>query len=151
MYCTPRAAVYGKELQNTTSTCKGRIHVLHTPYSLLYGKELQNTTSTCKGRIHVLHTPYSLVYGKELQNTTSTCKENLRIEICISQIAFGRVLPARDCFEHGMSGMVYGGELVLKIIRALHKYTMDANYVFHTKSVQLKTETKPMASLTPAV
>jgi len=60
MYCTQRAAVYGTELQNTTSTCQGRIHVLYTECSL--------------------------VYGKELQNTTSTCKENLRIEICISQI-----------------------------------------------------------------
>jgi len=42
--------------------------------------------------------------------------------------------------------MVYGGELILKIIRALHKYTI----VFHTKSLQLKTEPKPTASLTSA-
>jgi hypothetical protein len=142
MYCTQRAAAYGKELQNTTSTCKGRIHVLHTACSLVYCKELQNITSTCKGRIYVLHTACSLVYGKELQNTTSICKENLRIEICISQIAFGRVLPARDCFKHGMSGMVYGGELILKIIRALNKYTMDANYVLHTKCpIENRTQT----------
>ena len=73
------------------------------------------------------------------------------MEICISQISFGRVLPARDCFEHGKSGMVYGGDLILKITRALHKYKMDANYAFHTKSVQLKTEPKPTASLTAAV
>jgi hypothetical protein len=50
-----------------------------------------------------------------------------------------------------MSGMVYGGELILKIIGALCKYAMDANYVFHTKSVQLKTEPKFRASLTAAV
>jgi hypothetical protein len=98
MYCTSRAAVYAKELRSTTSTCQGYIHVLHTDCSL--------------------------VDGKEVQNTTSTCKEGLRIEICISQISFGRRFPARDFFEHGMSGMVYGGQLILKIIRALHKYKL---------------------------
>ena len=77
MYCTPGAAVYGKELQNT-STCQGRIHVLHTKCNLVYGKELQNTTSTCQGRIHVLHTECSLVYGKELQNT-STCQGRIHV------------------------------------------------------------------------
>ena len=56
----------------------------------------------------------------------------------------------RDCFEHGTSGMVYGGELILNIIHALHKYKMDANYVFHTKSAQLKTKPKSTASLTAA-
>lgn len=123
-------------LQNISSTYKGRIHVLHTACSLVYGKELQNTTSTYKRRIHVLHTACRLVCDKEPQTITSTCKDSPHIDICILHISFGRVLPARDSFEHGTSGIVYGGGLILKMIRALHKYTMDTKYVSHTKSVQ---------------